>query len=55
MRSAAATTTVVEQFTDEVNVRLRGRSFALRISSDSTEVAWRLGTPRLQIRTDGRR
>ena len=55
VRSAAATTTVVEQFTDEVNVRLRGRSFALRISSDTTEVAWRLGTPRLQIRTDGRR
>jgi hypothetical protein len=45
----------VEQFTDQVHIRLRGRSFAVRLSSDSTGVAWRLGSPRLDIRQDGRR
>lgn len=48
-------TTPVEQFTDQVHLRLRGRSFALRVSSDASEVQWRLGTPRLDIRPDGRR
>ena len=54
-RSAAATSSVVEQFTDQVNLRLRGRAFALKIASTDTGVAWRLGSPRLDVRTDGRR
>ena len=54
-QSAAATTTTVERFTDQVHVRLRGRSFALRVASSGTEVQWRLGSPRVDIRTDGRR
>ena len=45
----------VEQFTDQVHIRLRGRSFAMRLSSDTTGVAWRLGSLRLDIRPDGRR
>jgi len=45
----------VEQFTNQVHIRLRGRSFAVRLSSDSEGVAWRLGSPRLDIRQDGRR
>jgi hypothetical protein len=45
----------VEQFTEQVFVRLRGRSFAFRIESDDTGVAWRLGSPRVDIRPDGRR
>ena len=49
------TSSVVEQFTDQVNVRLRGRSFAVKVSNDTTQTQWRLGTPRVQIRTDGRR
>jgi len=48
-------TTPVEQFTDQVHLRLRGRSFAMRISSDTSEVQWRFGSPRLDIRPDGRR
>jgi len=48
-------TTPVEQFTNQVHLRLRGRSFALRISSDDSQVQWRLGSPRLDIRPDGRR
>ena len=45
----------VEQFTDQVNVRLRGRSFALRLESDTNGVTWRLGSPRVDIRQDGGR
>jgi len=54
--SVTRTATVpVEQFTDQVHVRLRGRSFALRIESDAEGVKWRLGAPRIDVRTDGRR
>ena len=54
-QSSVATSTVVEQFTDQVHVRLRGRSFALRVDSEGTGVAWRLGSPRVDIRPDGKR
>ena len=54
--SVAKTASVpVEQFTEQVFVRLRGRSFAFRIDSSNTGVAWRLGSPRVDIRPDGRR
>ena len=45
----------VEQFTEQIHLRARGRSFAFRIESDVTGVMWRLGTPRLDVRQDGRR
>jgi len=48
-------TVPVEQFTDQVFVRLRGRSFAFKINSSDTGVDWRLGTPRVDLRPDGRR
>ena len=48
-------TVPVEQFTEQVHIRLRGRSFAFKISSDGTGVDWRLGTPRIDARGDGRR
>ena len=48
-------TVPVEQFTNQVNLRLRGRSFAMKISSSDMGVAWRLGSPRVDIRPDGRR
>ena len=48
-------TTPVEQFTNQVHLRLRGRSFALRIASSNTETQWRLGSARLDVRPDGRR
>lgn len=56
--SSAVTKTAsvpVEQFTDQVHLRLRGRSFAVRVESTATGVGWRLGSPRLDIRPDGRR
>ena len=47
--------TPVQQFTNEAYVRVRGRSVALKVSSDTLGVQWRLGVPRLNIRPDGRR
>ncbi len=54
-QTVAETTTTVEQFTDLVHVRLRGRSFALKVSSSVVEAGWRLGSPRVDVRPDGRR
>jgi hypothetical protein len=48
-------TVPVEQFTDQAHIRLRGRSVALRAQSSDLGVKWRLGTPRIDIRRDGRR
>ena len=45
----------VQQFTGQVYTRLRGRQMAFRISSDALGVAWQLGTPRIDIKNDGRR
>jgi hypothetical protein len=48
-------TSPVEQFTEKLNYRLRGRSFALRIDSTSLGTKYKLGSPRVDIREDGRR
>ena len=48
-------TTPIEQWTEQVNLRLRGRAFALKLESTGEGVGWRLGTPRVDIRSDGRR
>jgi len=53
--STRTATTPIEQFTDLVNVRLRGRSFNMKLESTEQGVAWKLGTPRVDIRPDGRR
>lgn len=45
----------VEQYTDQVHVRLRGRSITFRLSSSDEGVQWRIGSPRIDIRPDGRR
>ena len=52
VRSATAP---VEQFTEQLFFRLRGRSMSLKIESDNVGTQWRLGTPRADIRPDGRR
>jgi hypothetical protein len=45
----------VQQFTQYVYVRVRGRQMAFRVGSDDLGVAWQLGMPRLDVRPDGRR
>jgi hypothetical protein len=53
-RDSSATLNV-NLFTEQVFTRLRARSVSLRIESDETGIAWRLGTPRLDVRPDGRK
>jgi hypothetical protein len=45
----------IQEFTGQVYTRLRGRQMAFKISSDSLGVSWQLGTPRIDIKNDGRR
>jgi hypothetical protein len=48
-------TSPVELFTNQLDLRVRGRSFALRVDSDATGMKWKLGSPRVNLRPDGRR
>jgi hypothetical protein len=45
----------VEEFTGQVYTRIRGRQLAFRIESSGVGTAWQLGSPRMDIRPDGRR
>jgi hypothetical protein len=55
-QSYAATTTYnVQQFTQQVYVRIRGRQMAFKISSSDLGTQWQLGAPRIDVRPDGRR
>lgn len=55
-RTVTQTATVpIEQFTEQVYLRLRGRAMTLRVESSCSCTAWRLGSPRIDIRPDGRR
>ena len=45
----------VEQFTQDAHIRLRGRSIAIKVDSSATGTGWRLGSPRIDVRSDGRR
>lgn len=45
----------VDSRTEQLDFRLRGRQMSFKISSDTLGVTWRLGTPRIDLRPDGRR
>ena len=48
-------TAVIEQFTGQVYVRVRGRQMILKVESNQLGCTWQLGSPRIDIRQDGRR
>jgi hypothetical protein len=48
-------TVVVEQWTPQVFMRARGRQMRYKIASDTLGVQWKIGTPRMDVRPDGRR
>jgi len=50
-----STTVPVEVFTEQLNIRVRGRNMAIRIESNDLGVTWQLGIPRVDMRPDGRR
>lgn len=45
----------VQQFTEIVYVRVRGRQMSLRVSSDTLGTQWQLGVPSIDVRPSGRR
>jgi len=47
--------TTVNQFTDQVFMRARARQLALKIESTGLNTQWQLGSPRLDLRPDGKR
>jgi len=44
----------VQQFTEIVYSRVRGRQMAFKVESDSIGTQWQLGVPRIDVRPDGR-
>jgi len=51
-RSATAP---VEKYTNRLDIRVRGRQMAFKVESTAIGVQWQLGSPRLDMRVDGRR
>lgn len=48
-------TVPIDQFTGQVNIRVRGRQMSLKASSDQIGVQWQLGACRIDVRPDGRK
>ena len=48
-------TVPVEKYTDRLDIRIRARQMSLKIESSGAGVIWQLGSPRIDIRADGRR
>lgn len=47
--------TTVDNYTEEVFIRARGRQLGMRVGSTGLGVQWQLGVPRLDARQDGKR
>ena len=45
----------VDQFTGQINTRIRARQMSLKIESNTLGTQWQLGYPRIDLRPDGRR
>ena len=45
----------VEVYTDQIDIRVRGRQMSMRVESSAVGVTWQFGSPRLDMRPDGRR
>jgi hypothetical protein len=52
---ARTATVPIEQFTGQVYVRVRGRQMIIQMESDQLGCTWQMGSPRIDIRLDGRR
>jgi hypothetical protein len=50
-----STTVPVDQYTGQVNIRIRGRQMSIKASSDQIGVQWQLGAPRIDLKPDGRK
>jgi hypothetical protein len=55
-KAVARTSTVtIEQFTNIIYTRIRGRQMIMRVGSDGLGTTWQLGAPRIDIKQDGQR
>jgi hypothetical protein len=45
----------IEEFTGQLDTRIRGRQMSIKLESDAVGVTWQLGSPRIDLRPDGRR
>lgn len=45
----------IEQFTGIIYTRVRGRQMSIKIESSDLGVAWQLGSPRVDVKLDGKR
>lgn len=52
---ARTSTATIEQFTNIIYTRIRGRQMIMRIGSDGLGTTWQLGAPRIDIKQDGQR
>ena len=45
----------LDTFTGQLNIRVRGRQMSMRIACNTLGTQWQLGSPRIDVRADGRR
>jgi hypothetical protein len=45
----------VDTYNGQLNIRIRGRQMSMKIESTQLGTQWQLGTPRIDLRPDGRR
>jgi len=45
----------IQAFTQQLDIRVRGRQLVLKLESNDLGVQWQLGSPRIDLRPDGRR
>lgn len=45
----------VDQYTGQVNIRVRGRQMSIKVMCNTLGTQWQLGSPRIDTRMDGRR
>ena len=54
-KTGTGTSYNIEEFTGQINTRVRGRQLVMEVRSTGLGVTWQLGSPRIDIRPDGRR
>jgi len=55
MRDVITATATVDEYTNQVFIRARGRQMNFKIGSDTLGTQWQLGMPRFDAREDGKR
>ena len=54
-QSVISSSATIDQYTEQVFIRARGRQMALKVASEDLGVQWQLGSLRLDVRPDGKR